>query len=86
VPDDTSAIREQRIELAGFGTRALELEPGAPTGEPPLVLLRAERVLSEIPGSRLELIADCGHCPQVEEPERLAELLAGFLTPLAQAA
>jgi pimeloyl-ACP methyl ester carboxylesterase len=46
----------------------------------------AERVLSEIPGARLELIADCGHCPQVEEPERLAELLAGFLTPVAQAA
>jgi hypothetical protein len=34
-----STIREQRIELAGFRTRALELEPDAPTPAPPLVLL-----------------------------------------------
>jgi pimeloyl-ACP methyl ester carboxylesterase len=46
----------------------------------------AERVLAEVPGSRLELISDCGHCPQVEEPERLAELLVTFPSPVAQAA
>jgi pimeloyl-ACP methyl ester carboxylesterase len=46
----------------------------------------AERVLAEVPGSRLELIPDCGHCPQVEEPERLAELLSAFPAELARAA
>jgi len=38
----------------------------------------AERVLREIPGARLELIEDCGHCPQIEAVDRLAELLDEF--------
>lgn len=38
----------------------------------------AERVLREVRGARLELIADCGHCPQIEAPERIEELLATF--------
>jgi pimeloyl-ACP methyl ester carboxylesterase len=46
----------------------------------------AERVLREVPGSRIEMIERCGHCPQVERPERLAELLAGFPVAVAQAA
>lgn len=46
----------------------------------------ADRVLREVAGSRIEVIEHCGHCPQVEEPERLAELLIGFADPVAQAA
>jgi pimeloyl-ACP methyl ester carboxylesterase len=38
----------------------------------------ADRVLREIPGARLEMIPGCGHCPQVECPEKLAGLLDGF--------
>jgi pimeloyl-ACP methyl ester carboxylesterase len=38
----------------------------------------ADRVLREVEGSRLEMIEDCGHCPQLEEPDRLTELLLGF--------
>lgn len=38
----------------------------------------AERVLADVPGSRLEVIPDCGHCPQIEAPERLLELLRSF--------
>lgn len=38
----------------------------------------AERVLAGIPGTRVELLPRCGHCPQIEEPDRLAELLADF--------
>jgi pimeloyl-ACP methyl ester carboxylesterase len=35
----------------------------------------AERVLAEVADARLELLEDCGHCPQVERPERVVELL-----------
>jgi len=38
----------------------------------------AERVLSAVPGSRLELLRGIGHCPQVEAPDRLVELLLEF--------
>jgi pimeloyl-ACP methyl ester carboxylesterase len=46
----------------------------------------AERILAEVDGARLELIDDCGHCPQVECPERLADLLREFGGVLAEAA
>jgi pimeloyl-ACP methyl ester carboxylesterase len=35
----------------------------------------AARVLEQVPDARLELLHDCGHCPQVERPERVVELL-----------
>jgi len=38
----------------------------------------AEKVLSTVPGSRLELLPGIGHCPQVEAPDRFTELLLGF--------
>lgn len=38
----------------------------------------ADRVLEQVAGSRIELIEDCGHCPQIECPEKLAALLAEF--------
>ncbi|MDP9134063.1 MAG: alpha/beta hydrolase, partial [Actinomycetota bacterium] len=38
----------------------------------------ADRVLAGIPATRVELLPRCGHCPQIEEPDRLAELFAGF--------
>jgi pimeloyl-ACP methyl ester carboxylesterase len=38
----------------------------------------AGRISREIPDARVELIPDCGHCPQIEEPDLLAGLLAGF--------
>ena len=38
----------------------------------------AERVVAGIPGTTVELFAKCGHCPQIEEPDRLAELLSDF--------
>ena len=46
----------------------------------------ADRVLGEVEGSALEIIRACGHCPQVEAPERLAELLVGFPARVAQMA
>ena len=38
----------------------------------------AERVLRTVDYSDIEVIPDCGHCPQVEVPDRLAELLDVF--------
>jgi len=46
----------------------------------------AERVLDVVPAARLEVIEDCGHCPQVECPERFCELLLDFPASLRQAA
>ncbi len=43
----------------------------------------AERVLREVAGSRLEVVERCGHCPQVEATERMAELLTEFPGVLA---
>jgi pimeloyl-ACP methyl ester carboxylesterase len=38
----------------------------------------AERVLRAVGEARVEVIEGCGHCPQIEAPERMQELLAGF--------
>ena len=38
----------------------------------------AERVLRTVDYSDIEVIPDCGHCPQVEVPDLLAELLEAF--------
>jgi pimeloyl-ACP methyl ester carboxylesterase len=38
----------------------------------------AERVLRAVDYADIEVIPDCGHCPQVEVPDLLAELLLGF--------
>jgi pimeloyl-ACP methyl ester carboxylesterase len=46
----------------------------------------ANRVLEAIEEARLELIQDCGHCPQVEAPDRLLDLLLDFPAPVARAA
>ena len=46
----------------------------------------AQRVLLEVPHADLEMIELCGHCPQIEATERLADLLEGFPAELARAA
>jgi pimeloyl-ACP methyl ester carboxylesterase len=38
----------------------------------------AERVLRTVPYSDIEVIPDCGHCPQLELPARLAQILLDF--------
>ena len=38
----------------------------------------AERSAAIFPNARLEAMGASGHCPMLEEPERLAELLANF--------
>ena len=47
----------------------------------------AQRVLDAVPGARLELLTECGHCPQVECPDRFTDLLLEFPPlPLADVA
>ena len=38
----------------------------------------AEQIVAALPQTRVELLRRCGHCPQIEEPDRLGELLAEF--------
>jgi pimeloyl-ACP methyl ester carboxylesterase len=38
----------------------------------------AERILAEVEHARAEIVPDCGHCPQVECPELVFDLIAGF--------
>ena len=38
----------------------------------------ADRILAEVAGARLELMRDVGHCPQVEAPDRFAQILLDF--------
>jgi pimeloyl-ACP methyl ester carboxylesterase len=38
-----------------------------------------EEMADAIPGARLEVIEDCGHMASLEQPARLADLLAGWL-------
>jgi pimeloyl-ACP methyl ester carboxylesterase len=45
----------------------------------------AGRVLDVVPESRLEVIEDCGHCPQIEEPGRLVDLVLDFPASLTRA-
>lgn len=40
----------------------------------------AERVTEAVPGATFELIAGCGHCPQIEAGERFVEVLLAFAT------
>lgn len=46
----------------------------------------AGRVLATVPDGRLVVLDDCGHCPQLEAPERFTELLLDFPSPLVRAA
>jgi pimeloyl-ACP methyl ester carboxylesterase len=43
----------------------------------------AQRILDEVPGARLELMPGVGHCPQVEAPDRFAQILLDFSEELA---
>ena len=38
----------------------------------------AQQILEQVPGARLELLPGIGHCPQVEAPDRFAEILLEF--------
>lgn len=58
--------------LLVWGTRDLLATPAG-----------AATILSAVPGSRIEHVDDCGHCPAIEAPERLAAALHDFVADLS---
>jgi pimeloyl-ACP methyl ester carboxylesterase len=46
----------------------------------------ADRVSAALPDTQIELLDDIGHCPQIEAPDRVAELLLAFPASLRRAA
>jgi pimeloyl-ACP methyl ester carboxylesterase len=42
-------------------------------------LATAKRYLATLPNARLEVLADCGHCADLERPASLAKLVATFI-------
>lgn len=46
----------------------------------------SRRILDALPETTYELIEDCGHCPQVEEPDRFVDVLLAFAAAPAQRA
>ena len=38
----------------------------------------SERILAALPDTRLEMLDGCGHCPQIEDSQRIVELLLDF--------
>jgi pimeloyl-ACP methyl ester carboxylesterase len=39
----------------------------------------ADAIVSRMPDARLEVIASCGHCPNIEQPRKFVELVSHFL-------
>jgi pimeloyl-ACP methyl ester carboxylesterase len=46
----------------------------------------SRRILEALPETTYELIEDCGHCPQIEEPDRFVEALLAFAAAPAERA
>jgi pimeloyl-ACP methyl ester carboxylesterase len=46
----------------------------------------ARRVIEELPDTHVVMMEDVGHCPQIEAPVRMADLLCDFPRKLARAA
>ena len=46
----------------------------------------ARRITAALPRTRVELIRDCGHCPQIEAVDRVVDLLLQFPAELSRAA
>lgn len=65
-PFDLESIRTRLLLVWGTEDRMVY-----PTG--------AERVIATVPGSRLELLEGCGHCPQIEEADRFSGMLLDFI-------
>jgi pimeloyl-ACP methyl ester carboxylesterase len=52
-------------------------------GREPRLPAEPRRTAAAIPGSRFELIEDCGHTPQEERPGDLLRIVRSFLADLS---
>ena len=78
-----------RAELDPFGQREVLLEELPHLATPTLLVWgerdrilpvsQAREALARLPKGSIEIIPDCGHLPQVEWPDRFAEVLDRFL-------
>ncbi|MFW0796796.1 alpha/beta hydrolase [Gordonia sp. CPCC 205515] len=83
-------IARIRRDLIAFGREDNLLDPAALAAiDVPTLLIWGDRdpladvggapvLLDTVPDSRLVVLDDCGHCPQLEYPAEIAELLAGL--------
>jgi 3-oxoadipate enol-lactonase len=62
---------------AGLTMQLLLVQGGEDRVTPAAV--NAELLAAAVSGARLVMLAGCGHLPEVEQPEQVNELLAGFL-------
>lgn len=76
------------VDVGGQAVSAMDrvyLAAAAPTmivwgeDDPIIPVDHAHRVHEAVPGSRLEVLADVGHFPHVEAPERFVALMTDFL-------
>lgn len=70
LPELRRPFRLERVQapvLLVWGERDVMVSPSG-----------AERVLAALPQTEVELLPGVGHCPQIEAPDRLAELLLAF--------
>lgn len=73
VPADMAAF------TAGYGSISVPTLIIWGRQDPIVPLSVGERLARTIPGSRLEVVEDCGHCPQEERPEETVRLMREFL-------
>jgi 3-oxoadipate enol-lactonase len=73
------------VLAAGDGGAAPAVAPLIVWGEadrlPRNGVAAARRLHASLPGSRLEVVADAGHMPQVEQPARFVEVIASWAVP-----
>ena len=64
-PFDLGAV--SRPVMLVWGTRDRMVSPAG-----------SEQIITALPGTRLELLDGCGHCPQIEDSARIVDLLLDF--------
>jgi pimeloyl-ACP methyl ester carboxylesterase len=86
--DDVGAdgfMRQQRAIIARADSRPTLAEIGCPTlvisgdSDNTIPNSLSQEMADGIRGARLVIIPDCGHLPQIEQPQATAEALAGWL-------
>ena len=92
VRDDDYDNRVFELMMDDLEATGYDLRPGLRGVRIPTLVIQgvqdpiatAEIVRDAVPGSRLELIDECGHFPWLEQPEKFYALLMGFLEGVSE--